>query len=107
MIPTLFEIGVAMLMVAVSIALVVWLSRDMAAVSGRRMMNMLAHAGVNPEVARCGDAIMRDVRSRCRGCRSEDLCDRWLAGRVEGDNGFCPNAQIFRSLTGTTGRIAP
>ncbi len=107
MIPTLFEIGVAILMVAVSIALVVWLSRDMAAVSGRRMMNMLAHAGVNPEVARRGDAIMRDVRSRCRGCRSEDLCDRWLAGRVEGDNGFCPNAQIFRSLTGTTGRIAP
>ncbi len=108
MIPTLFEIGVAIFMVTVSIALVVWFSRDMAAASGRRMMNMLAHAGVDPEVARHGDteAIMRDVRSRCRKCRSEDLCDRWLAGRVEGDNGFCPNAQIFCRLTRTTGRIA-
>ena len=109
MIPTSFEIGVAIFMVTVSVALVVWFSRDMAAASGRRMMNMLAHAGVDPEVARHGgaEAITRDVRSRCSRCRSEDLCDRWLAGKVEGDNDFCPNAQIFRSLTRTTERIAP
>ena len=107
MIPTLFEIGVAIFMVTVSVALVVWFSRDMAAASGRRRMNMLARAGVDPEVARRGDAIMRDVRSRCGKCRSEDLCDRWLAGGVEGDNGFCPNAEIFRGLARTTGRIAP
>ncbi len=107
--PTLFEIGVATLMVTVIIALVAWFSRDLAAASARRMMNMLARAGVDPEVARHGDAeaIMRDVRSRCRKCRSEDLCDRWLAGGVEGDNGFCPNAEIFRGLARTTGRIAP
>ena len=106
--PTLFEIGVAILMVAVIIALVVWLSRDMAAASGRRMMSMLAHAGVDAEVARSGDteAIMRDVRSRCGKCRAEDLCDRWLAGRVEGGNDFCPNAQIFRGLKGIAGRVA-
>ena len=107
MTPTLFEIGAAIVMVAVSIALVAWFVRDMAAASGRRMRNMLVHAGVDPEVARRGDAMMRDVRSRCSRCRSEDLCDRWLAGRVEGDNGFCPNAQIFRGLTTTTGRAAP
>jgi len=107
--PTLFEIGVAIFMLAVSIALVVWFFRYTAAASGRRMIHMLTHAGVNPEVARQGDneAIMRDVRSRCLRCRSEDLCDRWLAGKVEGDNSFCPNAQIFRSLTRTTARIAP
>lgn len=107
--PTLFEIGVAIFMVAVSVALVVWFSRYMAAASGRRMMHMLTRAGVDPEVARHGDteAIIQDVRSRCRRCRSEDLCDRWLAGTVEGDNSFCPNAQIFRILTRTTGRIAP
>jgi hypothetical protein len=107
--PTLLEIGVALFMVAVSVALVVWFSRYMAAASGRRMMHMLTRAGVDPEVARQGDteAIMKDVRSRCNRCRSEDLCDRWLAGKVEGDNGFCPNAQIFRMLTRTTGRIAP
>ena len=98
--PTLFEIGVAVIMVAVSVALVVWISRYMAAVSGRRLMRMLTCAGVAPEVARHGDteAIMQDVRSRCRRCRAEDLCDRWLAGKVEGDNRFCPNAEIFRIL---------
>ena len=106
--PTLFEIGVAALMVAVSVALVVWFSRYMAAASGRRTMHMLARAGVDPEIAMRGDteAIIRDVRKRCRRCQSEDLCDRWLAGSVEEDNSFCPNAQIFRRLTKTAGRIA-
>jgi hypothetical protein len=105
----LFEIGVATIMVAVSVALVVWFARYVAAASGRRMMQMLTRAGVDPEVARHGDteAIIQDVRSRCQRCRFEDLCDRWLAGKVEGDNSFCPNAQIFRILTRTTGRIAP
>ena len=103
--PTLIEIGVAIFMVAVSVALVVWISGYMAAASGRRMRRMLTCAGVAPEVAMHGDAqtIIRDVRSRCRRCRSEDLCDRWLAGNVEGDNSFCPNAEIFRILTRTAG----
>ena len=107
--PTLFEIGVAIFMLAVSIALVVWFFRYTAAASGRRMIHMLTGVGVDPEVARQGDneAIMRDVQSRCVRCRSEALCDRWLAGKVEGDDSFCPNAQIFRRLTRTTGRIAP
>ena len=107
--PTLFEIGIAIIMVAVSVALVVWFSRYMAAASGSRMMHMLTRAGVDPEVARHGDteAIIQDVRGRCGSGRFEDLCDRWLAGKVEGDNSFCPNAQIFRNLTKTTGRIAP
>jgi ribosomal protein S27AE len=107
--PTLFEIGLAIFMVAVSVALVVWFSRHVAAASERRMTNMLTRAGVSPEVAKHGDteAIMQDVRSRCGKCRSEALCDRWLAGNVEGDNSFCPNAQIFRMLKGTTGGIAP
>ena len=107
--PTLFEIGVAIFMVAVSIALIVWFSRYVAAASGRRMMHMLTRAGVDPEVARHGntEAIMQDVRSRCRRCMSEGLCDRWLAGKVEGDNSFCPNAQIFRRLARAAGRIAP
>ena len=107
--PTLFEIGVATIMVAVSVALVVWFSRYVAATSQGRMMQMLTRAGVDPEVARHGDteAIIQDVRSRCGKCRFEDLCDRWLAGKVEGDNSFCPNAQIFLKLRSTTGRIAP
>jgi hypothetical protein len=96
-------------MFVVSVALVVWFSRDMAAASQRRMLKMLTRAGVDPKVARQGDteAIIQDVRSRCGRCRVEDWCDRWLAGKVEGDNSFCPNAQIFRVLTKTAGRIAP
>ena len=107
--PTLFEIGTALIMATVIIALLVWFLRSLAAASGRRMMQMLTSAGVDPEVARRGDteAIIQDVRRRCGKCRSEDLCDRWLAGKVEGDNSFCPNAQIFRILTRTTGRVAP
>jgi Family of unknown function (DUF6455) len=99
--PTLFEIVVAIVMVAVSVALIVWFFRYMAAASGRRMMQMLTRAGVDPELARRGDteAIMKDVRSRCLRCPSEGLCERWLAGKVEGDGSFCPNAQIFRALS--------
>lgn len=98
--PTLFEIGVATLMVAVAVSLVVWFSRSVAAASDRRMMHMLTRAGVDREVAKHGDseAILQDARRRCGGCRFEALCDRWLAGKVEGDNSFCPNAQIFRRI---------
>ena len=98
--PTLFEIGVALSMVAVSVALVVWFSRSVAAASDRRMMHMLTRAGVDRGVAGHGDseAVLQDARRRCGGCRFEDLCDRWLAGKVEGDNSFCPNAQIFRRI---------
>src|SRR6266567_3781600 len=107
--PTLFEIGLATFMVAVSVALIVWFLRYTAAASGKRMMQMFTLAGVDPEVARHGDteAIMQDVRRRCIRCRSEGLCDRWLAGKVDGDHSFCPNAQIFRTLTRSTARCTP
>ena len=105
---TLYEIGVATLMVAVIVALLVWFFRYQATVSARRMMQMLTRAGVDPEVARQGnvEAIMQDVSRRCQNCRSEALCDRWLAGKAEGDNNFCPNAPIFRMLARTSARVA-
>jgi hypothetical protein len=108
MTPTLFEIGLAIFMVAVSVALIVWFSRYMATTSGRRVMRMLTRAGVDPEFAGHDDAeaIMQAVRSRCRRCRSEGLCDRWFAGNLEGDDSFCPNAKIFRILGRATERIA-
>lgn len=107
--PTLFEIGVVIFTVAASVALVTWFFRHMAAASEKRMMHMLTRASVDPEVTRHDDiwAILHVARGRCSRCRSEDLCDRWLAGKVESDNSFCPNAQIFRRLTRTTGRFAP
>jgi hypothetical protein len=105
---TFHEIGVATLMVAVIVSLMVWFFRYHATVSAARMMQMLTHAGVDPEVARQGnvEAIMQDVRSRCQNCRSEALCDRWLAGKAEGDNNFCPNAPILRMLASTGARLA-
>ena len=106
--PTLFEIGVVIFTVAVSVALVAWFFRHAAAASEKRMMHMLTRASVDPEVARHDDiwAILHVARGRCSRCRFEDLCDRWLAGKVEGDNSFCLNAQIFRVLKRITGRIA-
>ena len=98
--PTLFEISFAVLTVALSVGLVVWFWRDLAAASDRRTMNMLASAGVG-YVPPGDGATMQDVRRRCRRCSSEGLCERWLAGSVGGDNSFCPNAQVFRKLTNT------
>lgn len=107
--PTLFEIGAALVMVAVIVALLVWFARSLAASSERRMIRMLMRAGVNLDIAARGDkeAIIEDIRSRCRKCRVEALCERWLAGKTEGENTFCPNAQIFSALTNNKGRRHP
>lgn len=98
--PTVVEIAMAAFMAAVGISLVAWFLRDLAAVSGGRMTRMLARVGVDPQVAGRGEtgAIMREARRRCRGCRSEALCERWLDGKAEGGNDFCPNAGVFRRL---------
>ena len=106
--PSSFQIILAIVMVAVSGALVVWFWKYRTAESRRRMTQMLTRAGVPPEVLGRGDveAIIKDVRSRCRTCSSEDLCERWLAGKVEGENDFCPNAEIFRNLARNSGLIA-
>ena len=88
--PTLFQIGVAIVMVAVIFTLLAWFLRYLRATSERRLMRMLKRAGVDPEIATQiatqGDsgAIINNVRSRCRKCMSEDLCERGLAGEVEG-----------------------
>ncbi len=110
--PTLFEamfaINVAMVMVAVTVVLFVWFQGSEAAGSAMRMMRTMARVGVDPGIATHGDrrteAIVKEARCRCGRCPVEDLCDRWLAGKVEGGNTFCPNARTFRSLTGITGR---
>lgn len=98
--PTPFEIGIALVMLAVVAALLVWFAKDRGAGSEKRMMQMLIRAGVDPDIASRGDkeAVIKDIRSRCGKCRAEGLCERWLAGKVEGENAFCPNAQIFSAL---------
>ncbi len=112
MTPTLFEamfeINVAIVMVAVTVVIFVWFQRSEAAASAMRMMRMMARVGLDLGISTHGDsrskAIMKEARCRCGRCPVEDLCDRWLAGKVEGGNTFCPNARTFRSLTGITGR---
>ena len=98
------QIGVAIIMVGIAFAGIAWLYRSEAAQSARRMVAMMKRVGLDPETAMLGGpptmAIRQDARRRCRRCPREELCERWLAGEVEGGNSFCPNARAFRILTG-------
>lgn len=98
--PTTLEISVAILMLAVSIALIAWIGRSMRAASERRMMRMLKRAGLDPEIATQPDteAVIKEVRRRCQKCQSKRFCERWLAGEEKGGPGFCPNARVFAYL---------
>ncbi len=104
------EISVAIIMVGVAVAIIVWLQSSQAAASGRRMMGMMTRVGLDPGTATLGDprnmAIRKEARRRCKRCPREGLCDRWLAGKVKGDNTFCPNAQTFRILSRLSTRAA-
>ena len=101
----MFEINVAIILVTVSVAILVWFQRNLVATSARRMMGMMTRAGLDPVVAieddRRTKAVLQEAGRRCRNCMREGLCDRWLAGKVEGSNSFCPNARVFRALTGS------
>jgi hypothetical protein len=103
-----FEIGVTISAIAAGVALVAWFTRHAASASEKRMMHMLTCSGVEPSFGGHDDAwaIMQVARGRCSTCRSEDLCERWLAGKVEGDNNFCANVQMFRILKRITRRVA-
>lgn len=75
--------------------------------SEKRMREMLKRAGVDSEIDINGntEAVIKEMRRRCRSCENEDLCDRWLAGYVvKGGISFCPNARMFRNLAGKTRR---
>lgn len=96
------QIGIAIIMVGVAGGGILWLRSNMAAASARRMMRMMKRIGLDLRTAMPDEpqamTIGKEVRRRCRRCSREDLCERWLAGQVEGDGAFCPNAEAFRSL---------
>lgn len=100
------QISVAIIMVGVTAICFAWLQSNMAAASARRMMDMLKRVGLDLGTATLGEpqtiAIGKEVRRRCRRCSREALCERWLAGKVEGGNAFCPNAEAFRILAETS-----
>lgn len=103
----MFEMTVALIMISVVVALLIWFRRDLASASYRRMMGMMTRVRLDPGIADDVNpkiqAIMKDVRSRCAKCMHEGYCERWLAGEVEGPNTFCPNASALQRLEGTPG----
>ena len=105
--PTLFSLGVTMLVLAAGLAFIAGFSRRAAVASEKRMLQMLTYAGTDGRVLEQDDtwAILHAARGRCRKCLRENLCDAWLAGNVKGRNSFCPNAGIFRLLGRITKRI--
>jgi hypothetical protein len=106
------QISVAIIMVGVAVGSIVWIHSSMAADSAKRTMGMMRRIGLDSFMrsikwpAIFGDAqtmtIGKEVRRRCRRCPREDLCERWLAGKVKGGNTFCPNAETFRILAGAS-----
>lgn len=102
--PTQFELTLAIIMVVSAVALGIWFQKNAAGVSLRRMTQMMTRVGLDPGIVTGGSprnqAVMKAARRRCRNCRAEDLCERWLAGMAGGENFFCPNAHTFRILAG-------
>lgn len=97
---SLFQIIAAIFMVSGAIVLVVTFRNYQDGASERRMVSMLKRVGLDPFTASSGDyeAIMNEIRQRCRKCAAEDVCERWLAGNEGGDNYFCPNAQVIDAM---------
>ena len=104
------QIGIAIIMVGGACPGVVWLFTSQASASIGRMMAMMERVGLNPQPSVLDGprtiTVRNEARRRCRRCSREELCDRWLAGEVEGNNSFCPNAQTFQSLTETSARAS-
>jgi len=102
---TLSDMGTAILFVVIAAALIVWFRAKLASGSLSRMHRMMTSVGLDRDKVASSDAgaglDMQAVRTRCRMCPAEDLCERWLAGEVAGDNGFCPNAKTFGAVVRT------
>ncbi len=102
MTPTIFQITIVIVMVAVTVALLLRFRTYMRAGSSKRMIGMMKRIGLNPEASSLDSlqakAALRQTFARCRKCPHEDLCERWLAGEVKGANTFCPNALMFDNI---------
>jgi len=100
------NIPIALAMLAVSAILIFLFLRFKANGSEKRMTRMMKQKGLNIETTRLDAPVLKDiihdVRARCRKCQSEDYCERWLSGEVEGENTFCPNVKVFLQLAENT-----
>jgi len=97
---SIIQVVAAMAMVGVAAAMFFGFRRYLAVNSERRMRAMLVSVGLDPEIATSGEipTIMKEVRQRCRSCASESVCERWLEGKKDDSNDFCPNAKVFDVL---------
>jgi hypothetical protein len=97
---SVIEIVAAMAMVGIAAAMILGFRRYLAVNSERRMRSMLESVGLDPEIATNGEipTIMKEVRQRCRSCANESVCERWLQGKKDDGNDFCPNAKVFDVL---------
>jgi hypothetical protein len=99
------DIQIAFVFIIVAAGLVWWFRSKLAATSRSRMYRMMGRLGVDPNsfsgVDEDSGTGMKGIRSRCRMCPCEDVCERWLAGEIEGDHGFCPNAKVFDGVLRT------
>ncbi len=108
--PTIFEISVAIIMLVVSVTMLLRFKKYRAAASTSRMIDMMSYFALDPEIRTNDDpqteAIMKEVRQRCRKCQAKDVCEKWLVGKVHGRNTFCSNARTFRMLARTAGHTS-
>jgi hypothetical protein len=95
-----FQVVAAMATIAIAVAMMLGFRRYLAVNSERRMRMMLESVGLDPEIATSGEipTIMKEVRQRCRSCAIESVCERWLEGKKDDGNDFCPNAKVFEVL---------
>jgi len=94
------QVSMALVLLAIA-GIGVWAYIDyLHAGSELRLQGMLRRMGLDPQIASQQDleATFRAIRSRCHNCQAEDLCERWLDGKISGANRFCPNRKVFRQL---------
>lgn len=97
---SLTQVFAAIAMLVVAAVLILAYRAYLAGSSEQRLHRMLESAGLDPALASSGEipTIMKDVRQRCRSCSSEAVCERWLEGKEDGGNAFCPNSKVFEIL---------
>ncbi len=97
------EISIALMMLAITVAMVVAFQGYLRMGTARRLIRMLARVGLNSTAMVNQDpaskATVEEIWQRCRKCQLEGHCEQWLKGEVRGDNSFCPNATTFRLMT--------
>ena len=63
-----------------------------------RLRRMAYRKGLAIHRLKDNHQVIENARARCASCNREAMCEKWLAGEIEGDGSFCPNAPVFAKL---------